>query len=152
VWITSLETGWYSDVNNRIGAETRVAWQPFWRLPIGIYNRFTSTTGFAIFGFSETKDNGYYDPSQYISIYEDLGLDLRFSARVRANIGGRIAEEREDSGDWFTAGSGRASVSWNMWRGLGLTVGGYASQSRLTSREGYQADGYYITLEYLHWK
>ena len=152
VWITTLETAWYSDVNNRLGFETRLAWQPFWRLPLGFYNRFTSTTGFAAFGFSETKDNGYYDPEQYLSFYEDLALEMRFSARVRANISGRIAEEKENGGDWFTAGSASASISWAMWRGLGLTVGGYTSESRLSSREGYQADGFYITVDYLHWK
>ncbi|MDH4037530.1 MAG: hypothetical protein OEX18_12225 [Candidatus Krumholzibacteria bacterium] len=151
VWITNFETGWYSDVNNRLGAGTRLAWQPFWRLP-GFNNRFTSTTGFAIFGFSETKDNGYYDPRQYLSLYEDLALEMRFSARVRATVSGRIALEREDSGDWFTAGSGSASVSWAVWRGLGVTVGGYASQSRLSTREGYQANGFYVTVDYLHWK
>jgi hypothetical protein len=151
VWITTLETAWYSDVNNRLGLETRLAWQPFWRIP-GFYNRFTSTTGFAAFGFSETKDNGYYDPQQYLSCYEDLALEMRFSARVRAAVSGRIALEREDSGDWFTAGSGSASITWAVWRGLGLTVGGYASESRLSTREGYQADGYYVTVDYLHWK
>ena len=152
VWITALETAWYSDVNNRLGFGTRLAWQPFWRLPLGFYNRFTSTTGFAAFGFSETKDNGYYDPKQYLSAYQELALEMRFSRRVRANISDRIALEKENGGDWFTAGSGSASISWSLWRGLGLTVGGYASQSRLSSREGYEADGYYISVDYLHWK
>jgi tetratricopeptide (TPR) repeat protein len=150
MWITGLETAWYSDVNNRIGFDTRIAWQPFWRLP-GFYNRFTSTTGFAMFGFSETKDNGYYDPRQYTSLYEDLALEMRFSRRVSAMLAGRLAYERETGGDWFTAGSARASLSWAIWRGLGLTVGGYTSESRLDSREGYQADGYYLTVDYLHW-
>ncbi|HEU4364380.1 MAG TPA: tetratricopeptide repeat protein [Candidatus Krumholzibacteria bacterium] len=151
MWITTLEAAWYSDVNNRIGAETRLAWQPFWRLP-GFQNRFTSTTGFAGFGFDETRDNGYYDPRQYLSLYQDLALEMRLSSRVRANVAGRIALEKENGGDWFTAGSASASVSWAVWRGLGLTVGGYTSESRLSTREGYQADGFYITVDYRHWK
>lgn len=150
LWATTLEVAWYSDVNHRLGAETRIVWQPFWRLPVGFQNRFTSTTGFAAFGFDKTKDNGYYDPRQYLSLYEDLALEMRFSARVRATLAGRIALEKENGGDWFTAGSARASISWAMWRGLGLTVGGYTSQSRLSSREGYEADGFYITVDYLH--
>jgi len=151
MWVTSFQSGWYSDANNRLGFDTRFAWQPFWRLPLGFGNRFTSTTGLAIFGFSQSGDNGYYDPNQYVSFYEDLALELRFSPHVRGEIAGRIAMEREDNDDWFAAGSGRAAVTWNIWKGLGLTVGGYASQSRLTSREGYQADGFYISLEYLEW-
>jgi tetratricopeptide (TPR) repeat protein len=152
VWISSLESAWYSDVNNRIGGSTRLEWQPLWRAPIGINNRFTLTTGFAGFGFDETKDNGYYDPKQYLSLYEDVALDLRFSSRVRARLAGRVALEKENGGDWFTAGSASGSVSWSVWRGLGLTAGFYASQSRLSSREGYQADGFYLTVDYLHWR
>jgi hypothetical protein len=151
MWVTSVQTAWYSDVNNRLGFGTGLVWQPFWRLP-GFQNRFTSTTGFAAFGFDETKDNGYYDPRQYLSFYEDLVLDMTFSRRLRARVGGRPALEKENGGDWFTAGSVSASITWSVWRGLALTVGGYASESRLTTREGYQADGFYITVDYLHWK
>ncbi|HEX5131521.1 MAG TPA: hypothetical protein VFX92_03425 [Candidatus Krumholzibacteria bacterium] len=152
VWITSLETAWYSDVNNRLGADTRLVWQPLWRLPIGLNHRFTSTTGFAAFGFDQSKDNGYYDPRQYLSLYEDLAVQMKFSARFRAELSGRIALEKENGGDWFTAGSFAASATWAVWRGLGLTAGVYSSESRLSSREGYQADGFYLTVDYLHWK
>jgi hypothetical protein len=152
VWITTLETAWYSDANTKLGFGTRLAWQPFWRLPVGFYNRFTSVTGFGAFGFSEIKDNGYYDPRQYLSFFQDLTLEMRFHPRLRAEISGRIALERDTTSDWYTAGSGSASISWAMWRGLGLTVGGYSSQSRLTTREGYEANGYYISVDYLHWK
>jgi hypothetical protein len=152
VWITALETAWYSDVNNRVGADTRIAWQPFWRLPVGVTHRFTSTTGFAAFGFDDTKDNGYYDPRQYLSAYETLGLQITFSDRLRAELSGRVALEKENGDDWFTAGSVAGSATWAVGGGLGLTAGFYSSQSRLSTREGYEADGFYITLEYLHWK
>ncbi len=150
LWASELEAAWYSDVNSRVGFGTRIAWQPLWRLPIGLDHRFTSTTGFGAFGFDETKDNGYYDPRQYLSFYEELGVEMEFSERLRATLSGRLALEKENGSDWFTAGSVSASASWSMWRGLGITAGVYSSESRLTSREGYQADGFYITVDYRH--
>ncbi len=151
LWASAMQSGWYSDVNYRFGLETDLQWQPIWRVPVPLAHRFTSTTGFAYFGFSDTKDNGYYDPRQYLSFFEQLAVDVRISRQVRARLAGRLALERENGGDWFTAGSIEGSATWAIWRGLGLTAGFYSSDSRVTSREGYQADGFYITVDYLHW-
>ncbi len=150
LWASSTDVTWYSDVNTRFGIGTRAEWQPFWRMPIDMKHRFTSTTGVSYFGYQHTKDNGYYDPNAYWSIYEQVALDMTIAPPLRAHIAGRLSLENENHGDWFTAGSFEASASWAVWRGLGLTAGYYKSDSRVTSREGYQADGFYITVDYLH--
>jgi tetratricopeptide (TPR) repeat protein len=150
LWVSSTESAWYSDVNYRFGIGMNLQWQPFWRFPVRLNHRFTSTTGIAYFGFTDTKDNGYYDPDDYASVFEQLALDVRITRALRARVAGRLALERENGGDWFTAGSVEGSATWAIGGGLGLTAGFYSSDSRVTSREGYQADGFYVTLDYLH--
>jgi Flp pilus assembly protein TadD len=147
--VSSVETGWYSDANSRLGLGEKLVWQPLWRLPIGVANRITSSTGAGYFGFSHTNDNGYYDPRQYLSVYEEVALDFTFSPRLRARLAGRLGLDRENGEDWFDTGRIEVSGSASIWRGLSLTAGYYNSNSRLDSREGYAADGFYLTLDYL---
>jgi tetratricopeptide (TPR) repeat protein len=140
----------YNDDNFRFGLGERLVWQPFWRVPVRLNHRFTSTTGLGYFGFSETNDNGYYDPRQYLSFYEEVALDMTFSRRVRARLTGRFGWDRENGGDWFDVGRFEASGSFVVHRRVALTAGYYNSESRLDSREGYQADGFYLTVDYVH--
>lgn len=147
--VSAVETGWYSDDNSRLGLGEKLVWQPIWR-PIGPRNRITSSTGAGYFGFSETNDNGYFDPDNYISVYEEVAVDFTFSARVHARLAGRFGFDKENSDDWFDTGRFEASASFAITRGLSLTAGYYSSTSRLDSREGYAADGFYLTLDYLH--
>jgi len=141
----------YSDDNTRTGFEDRLEWQPLWRLPIRLNHRFTSTTGLGYFGFSKTDpDNGYYDPRQYVSIYEELALDMTFSKRARGHIGGRFGFDRENGDDWFNVGRFDISGSFVVHPRFSLTAGYYNSNSRLDSREGYAADGFFIGLDYVH--
>jgi hypothetical protein len=148
--VSSAELSFYSDDNRRIGAGERVVWEPIWRLPVRLDHRFTSTTGFGYFGFSETNDHGYYDPRQYLSFYEEVALDVTFSKRAKARLAGRFGWDRENGGDWFEAGRFEVSGAFVLHRRLSLNAGYYSSDSRLDSREGYQADGFYIALEYVH--
>jgi len=150
MWGNALDYSWYSDDNSRVGGETRLVWQPLWRLPIGVRNRLTSTTGFGAYGFSETNDNGYYDPQQYLSLYEELGIDLTFSSRVRARVAGRYGLDKENGDDWFDVGRFEMSTNIGLTRRLALNLGYYNSDSQLDSREGYAADGFWATLEYSH--
>lgn len=151
MWISSIDGGWYSDGNGSLGLGTRLVWQPLWRIPVKYNHRFTSSTGFAYFGFSETTDHGYYDPRQYLSFYEDLALAMTFSARVRARVAGRVSLDKENGDDWFPAGRFEISASWAIWHGLGLTAGYTNANSRLNDRPGYNVDGFYVTLGYLFW-
>jgi hypothetical protein len=151
VWISSLDAAWYSDDNSSVGMGTRMVWEPLWRLPIGVSHRFTSSTGFAYYGFDRTNDNGYYDPRQYLSFYEELALAFKFSERVRARVAGRVSIDKENGDDWFPTGRFEASASWNIWRGLGMSAGYTNSNSRLDSRPGYEIDGFYVTLDWMFW-
>jgi tetratricopeptide (TPR) repeat protein len=151
IWISSLGRDWYSDGNSSWNLGTRLQWQPLWRMPVKYNHRFTSSTGFAYFGFSETTDHGYYDPRQYLSFYEEVALAMTFSPRVRARVAGRISIDKENGDEWFPAGRFELSASWSVWRGLGLTAGYTNSTSRLDSRPGYDIDGFYVTVGYLFW-
>jgi hypothetical protein len=140
----------YSDDNTRLGLDERLVWQPLWRLPVRLNHRFTSTTGLGYFGFSNTRDNGYYDPRQYLSIYEEVALDMTFNRRIRGHVSGRLGFDRENGGDWFDVGRFDISGSFALHARLALTAGYYNSNSRIGTREGYAADGFYVGLDYVH--
>jgi hypothetical protein len=151
VWISSTEIAWYSDGNSSLGLGTRAVWEPLWRLPVKLNHRFSSSTGFAYYGFKRTNDNGYYDPRQYLSFFEEVALSMKFSPRVSARIAGRLSLDKENGDDWFVTGRFEAYARWAIWRGLGLSAGYTNANSRLDSRPGYEIDGYYVTLDYYFW-
>ena len=150
-WISAIEGAWYSDGNSSLGLGTRVLWEPLWRMPIKLNHRFSSSTGFAYYGFSETNSNGYYDPDKYLSFFEEAALSATFSPRVRGRLAGRLSVDQEDGGDWFLTGRFELSATWSIWRGLSLAAGYTNSNSRLDNRPGYEIDGFYVTLGYLFW-
>jgi tetratricopeptide (TPR) repeat protein len=148
---SSAGVSFYSDANTRTGLGERLVWQPLWRMPVHVSHRFTSTTGFGYFGFTKTDpDNGYYDPRQYLSLYEEVALDMTFSKRARGHISGRYGFDRENGDDWFDVGRFEISGSFVVHPRVSLTAGYYNSTSRLDSREGYAADGFYVNLDYIH--
>ncbi len=147
-WISSAEGAWYSDGNSALALGTRAVWEPLWRMPVGFTHRFSSSTGFAYYGFRNTNDNGYYDPRQYLSFYEEVALAMTFSPRVRGRVAGRMSVDKENGDDWFLTGRIEASASWDIWRGLALSAGYTNANSRLDARPGYEIDGFYITLGY----
>ncbi|HEX6791876.1 MAG TPA: tetratricopeptide repeat protein [Candidatus Krumholzibacteria bacterium] len=140
----------YSDDNTRVGLDERLVWQPLWKLPTRLNHRFSLTTGLGYFGFSHTRDNGYYDPRQYLSIYEEGALDMTLHRRVRGHVSGRIGFDRENGDDWFDVGRFDISGTFVLHPRFTLTAGYYNSNSRLDSREGYAADGFYVGLDYVH--
>ncbi len=147
----SADLTFYNDDNTRVGFGDRLVWQPLWRLPVRLNHRFTSTTGAGYFGFSKTDpDNGYYDPRQYLSIYEEVALDMTFSKRARGHVGGRAGLERENGGDWIDVWRFDISGSLAVHPRFSLKAGYYNSTSRLDSREGYAADGFFVGLDYVH--
>jgi hypothetical protein len=150
-WISAIEGAWYSDGNSSLGLGTRMLWEPLWRMPIKLNHRFSSSTGFAYYGFSETNSNGYYDPDKYLSFFEEAALSATFSPRVRGRLAGRLSVDQEDGGDWFLTGRFELSATWSIWRGLSLAAGYTNSNSRLDNRPGYEIDGFYVTLGYLFW-
>lgn len=151
LWVSAFDAAWYSDGNSAILLGTRIVWDLLWRVPVKLNHRFSSSTGFTYYGFKHTNDNGYYDPRQYLSFYEEMVISMRFSPRVSARVAGRISLDKENSDDWFFTGRIEASARWAIWRGLGLSAGWTNSNSRLDSRPGYEIDGFYVTLDYLFW-
>ncbi len=151
IWISSMEAAWYNDGNSSFGLGTRALWEPLWRMPVKLNHRFSSSTGFAYYGFKNTNDHGYYDPQQYLSFYEEVALKMTFSPRVRGRIAGRMSLDKENFDDWFLTGRVEVSASWDIYRGLALTAGYTNANSRLDARPGYEIDGFYVTLGYLFW-
>lgn len=145
--VTSGSYADYSDDNARVALGQRVAWSPAQRLPLPVNHRFTFTTGAAYYDFDRTVSDGYYDPDYYTSLYEVVGVTISFTERVGLEMNGRIAMERENSGDWFSAGSFDASATWRAARYLSLRAGYYNSRSRLDTRSGYESDGFYVGVE-----
>jgi hypothetical protein len=101
-------------------------------------------TGFGYIDFSEQLGHGYFNPDQYLTIYESAELTGSFGERVSATLNGRFGFEREDSSDWFTAASIGGSLSLRASSSMSLTAGYANSKSRLDTQSGYQADGFYF--------
>jgi hypothetical protein len=149
--VLSVTSGSYTDYNDgnaRTALGQRVDWRPAQRLPVPVEHRFTLSTGVAYYDFDRTLDHGYYDPDRYISLYQGLAVELHFGERVALELNGRIAAERENSADWFSAGSFNAEASWQAATYLRLTAGYYNSRSRLDTRSGYESDGFWVGVEF----
>jgi hypothetical protein len=148
--VLSVTTAGYTDYNDdnaRVSAGERVEWTPAQRLPVPIDHRFTLTSGVAYYDFDRSLDHGYYDPDRYTSLYQMLGVDIAFGAHAGAGVSGRIAAERENSDDWFSAGSFSAELWWRAAAHLQLRAGYFNSRSRLDTRAGYETDGFWVGLE-----
>jgi len=147
--LTVTAASWtdYSDDNARLFATEKVEWKPVQRLPVPIRHRFTTTTGVAYYDFDKTLDHGYYNPNQYLSLYEVVGVEAEFGKRLRVEVNGRVAADRENSDDWFSGGSFGASASLRTAGGVTVSAGYYNSRSRFDTRAGYEADGFWVGLE-----
>ena len=58
--------------------------------------------------------------------------------------------DKENGDDWFNVGRFDVSGSFVVAPRFTLTAGYYNSNSRLDSREGYAADGFFVGLDYTH--
>ncbi|MDH3197717.1 MAG: tetratricopeptide repeat protein [Candidatus Krumholzibacteria bacterium] len=148
-WMAVTSAAWtdFSDDNDKFAFSERLVWEPRARIPGPVPNRVRSHTVFGFFDFSKTLDHGYYNPDRYLTLYERLEIEIDL-ARFQFVLGGRIGLEKEDSADWYGSGALDGSVSARVAGGFTLTAGVYASQSRLDTRSGYNADGFTITADY----
>jgi len=145
---TALSLTHYSDDNRRVRFAERVEWKPAQRLPVPVEHRFTLTTGLAVADFSKTLDHGYYNPDRFLSLYETAGLEARPVRRLRVEVSGSLSVERENSDDWYAAGSFSTAAALEAADRLTFTAGYYRSRSRLDTRAGYKAHGFWIGVEY----
>ena len=146
--VTAAAYADFSDGNRRFRASEELVWRPLYRIPMPVKHRFTSHTFLGYMGFRETKDHGYYNPLTYWTLYELVEVDFDFSARWRLNLNGRFGTEKENSLPWYGVGAFGGGISWSALQGLTLSAGYFNSRSRLDTRSGFQADGFYLTADY----
>jgi hypothetical protein len=137
----------YSDGNNRWSFYGRFDWNPIWQAPVRTRNRFKLISYAGYLSFAEELDTGYFSPDQYVIFYQRVEWQLSFQNVVTLMLAGRMGAERDT--EWFPVGALDGYVSWRIIPDLALTLGYYNTQSRLDTRSGYQADGWYLTLDYL---
>ena len=122
----------YSDSNHRTLWGASLSWLAV-KKPVEL----SIVPGYMGFSFSRWEDNGYYSPEKYHNI--GLAAKLRYMMKgdITLTVEGRVSEEREGSGDFFTVGSFRAAVEHDMHERV--TWGGefYTSNSSLAGEAGY---------------
>ena len=147
--VSSLKYTDFSDGNSRVTIGQQLRWSPPYRAPLPWRLRFTADTGYAYLNFSETLDNGYYNPEQYFSMFEILGTSIQFTPRIELNLSGRLALEQENGSDWFGVSTLSGSLGLRMARNFWVTTGYHNSRSRLDTKSGYYRSGFYVTAGYV---
>jgi tetratricopeptide (TPR) repeat protein len=122
----------YSDDNNRTLWGTSLSWLAV-KKPVEL----SLVPGYMGFSFARWEDNGYYSPEEYHNI--GLGAKIRYNVKgkVTFTVEGRVSEEKEGGGDFFTVGSFRAAAAHEAHKRV--TWGGefFTSNSSLAGDAGY---------------
>ena len=122
----------YSDGNTRVLWGTSLSW-----LAVKKPLELSIVPGYMGFSFTRWEDNGYYSPEEYHNI--GLGAKIRYKVKGKAafTIEGRVSEEKEGGGDFFTVGSLRAAAEHHVHERV--TWGGefFTSNSSLAGDAGY---------------
>jgi tetratricopeptide (TPR) repeat protein len=140
----------YSDGNNRFLVFGRLDWTPIYRIPMGsVRNRIRSYTYAGYMGFAETLDHGYFNPDDYVITYERVELEMSFTEHFLAMVAGRIGLENDNFNEWLFVGAIDGYITLRPVRDLSFTLGYFNTDSRLESRSGYQADGWYASIDFL---
>jgi tetratricopeptide (TPR) repeat protein len=122
----------YSDDNHRKLWSTSLSWLAV-KKPIEL----SIVPGYMGFSFTRWEDNGYYSPEEYHNIGLAAKIQYRMKGNVTFTVEGRVSEEKEGGGDFFTVGSFRAAVEHDAHERV--TWGGefYTSNSSLAGEAGY---------------
>ncbi len=122
----------YSDGNHRVLWGTSLSWLAV-KKPVEL----SIVPGYMGFSFTRWEDNGYYSPEEYHNIGLAAKIRYRMKGNVAFTVEGRVSEEKEGGGDFFTVGSFRAAVEHDAHRRV--TWGGefYTSNSSLAGEAGY---------------
>jgi hypothetical protein len=122
----------YSDGNHRTLWGASLSWLAV-KKPVEL----SIVSGYMGFTFTRWEDNGYYSPEEY----HNIGLAAKIRYRMKGNVTltaeGRVSEEKEGGGDFFTVGSFRAVVEHDVHERV--TWGGEfsTSNSSLAGEAGY---------------
>ncbi|MEJ2722592.1 MAG: tetratricopeptide repeat protein, partial [bacterium] len=147
-WATAYSS--YSDGNARFAAAHRGEWSPPVRVPYRYFNEITLIEGVDYFNFKTEKTNGYFNPSEYLQPYIGLRFITDAGRRVRLKVEGRFGAEWDSGVGWASVGSFDASLRVRVAGETHLVLGAYKSGSRVTSPDGFRAEGAYATLD-LNW-
>jgi hypothetical protein len=149
---TFWETGFssYSDGNNRFSAAQRGEWKPPVRLPYRFFNEITLIEGIEYFNFKEEHSNGYFNPLTYLHPYLGLRFITDLGRRTRLSFEGLYGAERDSGAGWASVGSFDTSLRFRVTGETYFVIGAFKSGSRLTSPDGFRAEGVYASLN-LSW-
>lgn len=138
--ISSARQTFLSDSNRKFSAAQRLRWRPDpWR---GF--RLSSAAGYGYFNYERTLDNGYYNPSSYLSLFQSTSF-RRAITRQLALLGRlRLAIDREEGERWLAVAAFGGSLVLKTASGYELEAGYENSRSRLASPTGYRYQGMYI--------
>ncbi|UCG51988.1 MAG: tetratricopeptide repeat protein [Candidatus Latescibacterota bacterium] len=137
----------YSDGNSRLAASQRGEWRTPIRMPYQRFNELVVLEGVEYFDFKKELDNGYFNPSNYLHLFGGLRFAADIGGRTRLSVEGRFGAERDSGTGWASVGSFSGSLRVRLVGGVALLAGYYESGSRLTSPEGFRAEGFYVTLD-----
>lgn len=122
----------YSDTNNRVLWGASLSWLAL-KKPLEL----SIVPGYMGFSFTRWEDNGYYSPEEY----HNIGLAAKIRYRMRGNVTltgeGRVSEEKEGGGDFFTVGSFRAALEHNAHERVTWGAEFFTSNSSLAGEAGY---------------
>lgn len=148
ILVTRVAFANFSDDNRRISARQQLVWRPTLWYPTARKFGVTTKTGWGYLDYDKTTANGYYNPNQYVSLFERLEFYLQHRQRWRISLGARLSVDRENRDDWFTVGAVDVNGWVRLFSQLHVRAGYYNSQGRLDTRTGYQADGFYLSTDY----
>ena len=122
----------YSDGNTRVLWGASLSWLAM-KKPVEL----SLVPGYVGFSFARWEDNGYYSPEEYHNIGLGAKILYRVKAKVAFTVEGRVSEEKEGGGDFFTVGYFRAAVEHDAHERV--TWGGefFTSNSSLAGDAGY---------------
>jgi len=147
--VSALSYSDYSDGNSRWLGFQRLDYKLPWRFPIEVPHTLVSRTSWGYFAFAKTLDNGYYNPEQYLNLYEELGTSFKLGKRGNLDINLRVGGDIENMETWIVAAAADVFLNLQLTRGLYLKSGYFGSRSRLETASGYLQNSFYITAEYL---
>ena len=122
----------YSDDNNRVLWGASLSWLAL-KKPVEL----SLVPGYMGFSFDRWEDNGYYSPEEYHNIGLAAKLRYRVKEKVAFTVEGRVSEEKEGGGDFFTVGFFRVAAEHDAHERV--TWGGefFTSNSSLAGDAGY---------------
>jgi tetratricopeptide (TPR) repeat protein len=122
----------YADGNYRNLWSAKLTWRAM-RSPVEL----SLVPGYMGFAFSRWERNGYYSPEEYHNIGCGVLLQKSIARTWSFVMEGRVSEEKERDGEFFTVGSFRAGVEFLARERLSLGGEFFTSNSRLAGEAGY---------------